>query len=419
MSETGSESVWTRSVSYVGTSFRSGLTRVRGALVPNTQTAVFATIAWIICHNLLGYANPIMAPIATFLCLGFSRNRQPRKVIEIGLGASTGVLIGSLVAHYWGFGPLQLLLLLLTTPLIGRLLDRSDFVSFQTAINSIVVASMVAIGATSGSNGGPLDRWLNSLVGAGVALIATVILPNNVVTRPKRYFAFVIAECSRALRRLSKGLLDGDAVELGQMTGQLTAMRELLNDGRRALDSATETAAISPVGFGSRDVLAELDRMLELTERLHVTLSMLQRQARGAVTEVGPIPELASPVWQAADLMERVSRGVRDWQRPTQARDDAVRLASSLGPTQIVADSGWRAAALVSLLRAVVVDMLELTGLSMAQARATLADTGAFNPEEEPSAATAAEAPSGVWGTELLPAVPPPKPADDDEQAQG
>lgn len=413
MSEAGTGTIWTRWASYSGSRLRSGATRVQGAAVPTLQTAIVATAAWLICQALFDNPNPIFAPIAAFVCMGFSRNRQPRKVIEVGIGASTGVLIGGLVGHYWGFGAWQLLLLFLVTPLIGRFMDRSELVGFQTATNSVVVASMMAMGAVGAS--GPLDRWLNALVGAGVALVGTAILPNNVVTRPRRYVALVIAETSRALRRISKGLLDGNAEDLAQVSGALRALRELLNDSERALASAQETAAISPAALGSRGTLAELDRMLELTERLHVTLSMLQRQARNMVTEVGPLPALANPMWQAADLLERVSNGVRDWQRPTAARDDAVRLASSLGPSEIVTDADdWRSATLVSLLRAVVVDLLELTGLSMAQARAALADTGDFNPDEEHFEPSSAELASDVWGTEDLPAVE--EPLDPDER---
>lgn len=395
--------------SYLGSYLRSGLNRAKGAVIPNSQMAIAATLGWVICHHLLGHPSPIFAPTTTFLCMGYTRNRLPRKVLQIGIGASLGVFIGGLAGFYLGFGWWQLFLLFLIAPLLGRIIDRGDVISYQVSIQTVVVASMMGVSAATSVAEGPLVRVLQALVGAGLALLATIILPTSSVTRPRRYVSQVITEVAFALRRLSKGLLDGDAEALGRVSGQLSAIRELLNDTRQALDSALETAALQPIGGGSRQILAELDRMLELTERLHITLSMMQRQGRNMVTEVGPMPELANPMWQVADLLEQVSAGVREWRRPTAARDAAVGLAATLEPAELAPDSAeWRTATLVSLLRAVVVDLLELTGLSMAQARATLADIGHFDPDETAidDSDSEVDQASLVWGTEHLPAVP-------------
>lgn len=423
--EAVSGSFWFRWKSYFTSQTRKGWSRVRGAVLPNTQAAVFATVSWVLCRYLLDDPNPIFAPIVTFLCMGFSRNREPRKVVEIGLGASTGVLIGGLVGHYWAFGAWQLLVLLLVTPLIGRFIDRSDLVTFQTAINAIVVAGMIVV---TGTQNGPLDRWLNALIGAAIALIGTAILPANIVTRPRRYTAFTLREAARILRRLGQRVAAGDPAAISQLRGQLISMRESLNDGIRALQSAQETAAISPVAMRSRAELAELDRMLELAERIHVTLSMMQRQSHGMVNEVGAMPQAAALMGQVAGLLEKVGEGVRNWHRPDQARDAAIELAAALGPADVLSDpEDWRSATLMSLLRAVVVDLLQLTGLSLAQARSALADTGDFDPEEAEDEASGVDLPSFVWGTEQMPAIgvladqnpPDQQPADDDARPAG
>ncbi len=202
MSQDEKETWWTRWSSYVSASVRAGAIRARGAAVPNTQMAVFATISWLICEHVLGSPSPIFAPIVTFSCMGFTRNRQPRTVVEVGLGTSTGVLIGGLVGHYFGFGWWQLLLLFLFTPLIGRFIDRSELVSFR---GGELHRRGFHDGAGAIDPSGRADRPLaERLTGAGVALLATVILPNNVVTRPKRYVSFVIDEMSRTLRHIDQ-----------------------------------------------------------------------------------------------------------------------------------------------------------------------------------------------------------------------
>ena len=96
---------------------RVGWTRVKGAAAPNTLTALAATLSWVICFYLLHQPTPVFAPIATFLCLGFSRNREPRKVLEVGLGATFGVLIGEWFGNAFGFGWWQVLVLMLVLAL--------------------------------------------------------------------------------------------------------------------------------------------------------------------------------------------------------------------------------------------------------------------------------------------------------------
>lgn len=407
MSDSYVEPWRTRWSSYFTANLRAGWIRVKGAAVPTFQTSIFATISWLFCRYVVNDPAPIFAPIVTFVCMGLSRNRELRKAVEMGFGASMGVLIGGVVGQYWGFGPVQLFVLFFGCALIGRLLDRSEMVAYQMAIQAMVVAAMMAL-----MNAGPdtvtvIDRFLNAVVGSAVALLATVILPTNVMTRPKRYVSYALLEVSRIMRRLSKGVLTGDAEAIAQLHGRLDSLRELLNDGRRALTTAQETAAVSPRAFGSRRDLAELDRMLELVERMHVTLSMMQRQGRGMVLEVGEMAELAGLMWEAADLLDQVARGIADWKRPTQARDQAMQWAGKLGPAAFVDDpDDWRSAAMVSLLRAIAVDMLEVTGLSMAQARAVLTDTGEYQPDEDPEAPDI-ELASAIWGTEHLPAVGP------------
>ena len=187
------------------------------------------------------------------------------------------------------------------------------------------------------------------------------------------------------LRLLGKRVADGDADAIGALRGRLISMRESLNDAIRALGSAQETAAISPVAIGSRAELAELDRMVELAERMHVTLSMMQRQARGMVWEVGPMPEIAALMWQTADRLEEVGVGVGSWQRPTQARDATIELAAALGPADVISDPGnWREATLMSLLRAI--GRSARPDRALAQACSAPADTGNYDPEAEEDA---------------------------------
>ncbi|QGF23186.1 FUSC family protein [Raineyella fluvialis] len=398
-------------LAYVRSTARAGWLRVRGAVVPNTQSAVFATASWLICRYLIGDPSPIFAPIATFLCLGFTRNREPRKVIEVGIGATIGVLLGEVVVAAIGFGWWQLGLVLLTTPLLGRFLDRSDLMTFQTAINTMVVGSMSLVAATArapGAVSAPFGRWVDALVGVAVALVAAAVLPQSLTSRPRRYTASALAGLARALDSIAEGMTDGDVRKVAEAYADLSVARNQVGDGQTARHSAADMARLNPARRADRHQLAELDRLLRLSDRLNGTLFVLARQAAGIVGESGRQPAVAELASDAAASLHDLARQIGHWEKPIRARETALMMAARLSPDDIDTSTGWRTTALVSLLRAVAVDLLQLTGLSLPQARAALPDIGRLDPGSgsDDVIAMPEEAPSNLWGTSTFPVIP-------------
>lgn len=395
-------------LAYLRARVRSGAARVRGAVIPNTQAALLATLAYVICRYLMGQPFPVFGAVACYLALGFSRNRQPRRVLEIGLGATFGVFVGELLATTIGFGWWQLLLVLLVTPLWARFIDRSDLMTFQTSINSMVVASMGMMAIGHDLPHSSVGRWLDALVGAGVALVGTVVFPTSITTRPRRNTSEALLRLADALQAVGDTL--GREGQGGAARGYLAEARVLLTDGRAAQSSASDIAALNPRLRDERQELAELDRLLELGGRLHTSLTMLARQAR---SHVAPEPRASALVVEASQALRHLGHAVGHWNKPMLARAEARHLAAELKPHAVArSKSDWRTTALVSLLRAVVVDLLQLTGLSLAQARAELAEVHGVEPDS-----LALELPreegSELWGTETFPVWREPRTEDD------
>lgn len=381
---------------------RAGWSRVRGAVGPNTQAALAATAAYLICRHLLGQPAPIFAAIACYLCLGFSRNRRPRRVLEIGLGASFGVLIGEVVARWWGFDWWQLLLILLLAPLWARLVDGSDLMTFQSAINAMIVASFSTLVSATAQQPISFVRWIDALVGAAVALVVTVALPSSIITRPRRQTSAALATLSDAMAAIGRGLSEGDADEITAAAGHLAVARGQLTSARTSQTSSADIAALNPAMRAERHELAELDRLVEVSGRLHISLSMLMRQARSLVVRSGASERAGALVTEGADSLRHLSSAIGHWNKPVLARQEAVALGRGLAPLEIVAADDWRATTLVGVLRSVVVDLLQLTGLSVAQARATLVE----GPRSEAEAGDVTRVDgSSLWGTTSFPAV--------------
>ena len=396
---------WRALVAYAKSRARSGWTRARGAVVPNTQSAIAATLSWLICRYVVGQPFPIFGAIACYLAMGFSRNRQPRRVLEIGLGATFGVFIGEMVARYLGFGWWQILLIMLVAPLWARFIDRADLMTFQSTINALVVVSMAAMTSMGATIQTGVGRWVDALIGAGVALVAAIVLPTSLTTRPRRYASTAILRLADALAAVGDGLQGGDGDRIRAAYGHLTSARHQLTDGRAALASAADLAMINPRWRNERVELAEIDRLLEISGRMHTSMTMLARQARAIVGESGAMRRPGALVNQVALAMRHLGSSVGHWNRPLLARQEAIAVASQLAPLKVATGEEWRTTALVSLLRAVVVDLLQLTGLSLEQARTSLSSVGELSAERM-KASLPLEEGSSMWWTTTFPAIP-------------
>src|SRR3954451_25023492 len=60
-----------------------GMARVREALWPTVQTAVAATIAWVIATRVCAHSSPFFAPVAAIMALGATRGQRARRAVEM------------------------------------------------------------------------------------------------------------------------------------------------------------------------------------------------------------------------------------------------------------------------------------------------------------------------------------------------
>ncbi len=399
------EDAWTRldfrrRLVLAGLWLRQGLRRMRGSLVPILTAAVAAWIAYLISHDLLGHPTPFFAPVAAWICLGFTYNREPRKVLEIGAGAAIGVGIGEVILATLGAGGWQLALGLLIGALIARVLDRGDLFTVQSGVNAMVVIGMGTL-ASSLTGAGP-SRLIDALVGAAVALVLAVLLPGDVLIRPRRYVSNLFVELAAALGMLAQGLRTGNREHVRDAHAQLRGVERILDDAQTVWKSSAQIIALNPAMRRHRPQVDELGRQLELSTRTVHTAEMLLRQSRGVVDESGPDPEAAALLDDASAVLHGLADSVRHWYPPWKARTRAKDLAADCAP-ELAHPRDWRHSALLSVMRSLAIDLLQLTGLSRDQARYYLPGTGEATNTE---LGVRGDEASGVWGSDELSSVP-------------
>ncbi|MBK8462544.1 MAG: FUSC family protein [Nigerium sp.] len=376
---------------------RQGMRRVRGAAWPVVTAAFAASLAYLFAEQVLGRPAPVFAPIAAWVCLGFKVDRVPRKVAELGVGATVGVLLGELLADLIHLGWWQVGVALLAGGLTGRFLDRGDLTTIQAGVNAVVIVGMSWWQAAAG---GFTGRWIDALVGAGIAFVFSALLPRHPTERPRRYAAAALAEFATLLTMLSRALTTGDRAMMRDVRAQLRAIRALLENWEETLVTARAVVALNPSLWRQRGEVAELDRIFRLTTRSQRVAEMLVRQSRGMTEEVGAMPGLGAIAGEVADAAQSLSGSVSQWKRPDQARAELEHIAGRIAPAEL-AGGDWRPAVLASLLRALLMDLLQVTGLSREQAHDALIDTWGrpFGPHDgEVPASESDDGPSALWG---------------------
>lgn len=345
---------------------RQGWWRLRGSLAPVLLASLAAGVAYAIARYGLGHPAPFFAPVAAWVSLGFSSDRQLRRVGELAIGVSLGVGLGDLIVHFVGTGAVQVAVVLALVALTARFLDRGALLATQAGVQAIVIVGLPAV-----STGGPLGRWTDALIGGGVALAFAALTPGDPRRRPRAAGAHACTEVAETLESLGRGLRSGSVADLDDALLLGRASQRALDEWLNVARSAQETARLSASGRRHRAELLGMERAAVLTDRAMRSIRVL---ARRAVAVSAAEHDLSDVVV----LVERLGASARELAEATGAGIDPVGAREGLLEAARLADPAgrgggdWQVQSLVLLLRSPLVDLLEAAGADAARAREAL-----------------------------------------------
>jgi len=365
---------------------RQGWARVRRAGVPVLLASLAAAIAYAVAAYGLGHAFPFFAPVSAWVALGFTADRQPRRVAELAVGVAVGVLAGDLLVHVIGTGPVQIAVVLAVAALTARFVDRGDLLTTQAGVQAIVIVVLPAA-----RSGGPLDRWTDALVGGVVALLVAALSPQDPRRRVRSLAEEGVAEIAGVLRFLATGLAGGGQADVEEALVRGRASQPVLDQWRTAAGSARQAARVSPAFRRHGPELEALEGAAVLADRAMRNTRVLVRRGvlvvagglhdgpPGADGERSPAPDGAEHDLTAlAALVDDVRRGAEELAAalgagatPTLARARLAAAAERADPWTVAPDD-WHVQGLVLLLRSLVVDLEEAAGMDPGDARAHL-----------------------------------------------
>lgn len=376
-----------------------GIQRVRVRWMLIVQATLAAGIAYWFAVSVLGHINPFFAPMAALLGVNVMAVGPRLKFsLELTIGAALGVGVGDFIISLLGPGFWQLTVGVLFAMVIGVFVGRGPLVVNQAASSAILIATIIPPGSS-----GSYNRMTDALVGGLIGVFVMAVLPRNPVPAARRKVATVLDLGADILFDVAEGMQarDTDRIRAALQVGRSSQAEVSLMD--QTVADAAEQVKVSPLLWRRKDQLSSLSRVVHPTDNALRNIRILARRAIVAQEDhVEFSPELVELVAGVSEAARSVRRLIDD--HPTLSAiptwgelpyepgaDDAPdaadqprkyedvlrqlrRHAAKMRP-EIVADATLSETVVFAQCRSLMVDLLQVCGLSRLSAVATLPPT--------------------------------------------
>ncbi|MGX1858329.1 FUSC family protein [Dietzia sp. NPDC055340] len=347
--------------------------RLAYAFLPILQCGIAAGLAWFIANDLLHHPRPFFAPIAAAIALGIGMGRRVRRGIELVIGVVVGVGLGDLLIAHIGSGPWQITAVVVLAMSAAVFLDRGALVGTQAASSAILVATLLPPGSTGG-----YDRMVDASVGGAVALLLMALMPVHPLKRVRREAASLLGVASSVLGEVADGLETRDSDRIRRALQDARDTQPAIDAIEEQLAGARELVKISPFYRRRRPEEVTLAAVLNPLDNGIRNIRVLARRAIVAVDDqVDVPPALVALLRSLSDAVELLARRVaNDPDAPKDAQvHRELRAVASRAKRELLFDPGLTETVMLAQVRSVLVDMMQVAGLSKISAVATLPPT--------------------------------------------
>ena len=242
-------------------------TTARQPLLQVLKTSIAAIVAWLLCGVLLGQPLPIFAAIAALLVVQPSVNQSLAKGVERSIGVIGGVVLAYVVGFYLGHSSWIVLAVIVLALLLAWAFKLGPGSANQLPISAMLV---LAIGAQSPEYA--VDRILETIIGAIVALVVNALIVPPVLLRPAH---LAVGRLLRDVAAALEGLADAltaptSSASVDALLVRARGLRALQATAQAAIASGEESLTLNPRGGRHRRVL---QRDVELFGRLSILVT--------------------------------------------------------------------------------------------------------------------------------------------------
>lgn len=307
---------------------RTASVEARERVIAHTSSIVLAVIAavlaWAIAGGLIQDHNPFFAPIAAVIALNATGGERGANALRLLTGVFLGILAGelALIVTDRGFTALALGTAGAMTAAVAIRAER--IVIGQAAASAILTTIFV------GADSPGIDRIVDALIGAGVALaFSQLLFPARLVAMLRRIEEDALTEMSRMLAVVGRSLAEEGDASSEQMVNRLGDLSRPMAELSKARESSRSTVRLSTIRWGDPRPVLDEDEIIERLILLGESCLFLSR----TTTSMGADErrELAPIVSGMAEVLATLADDLSSREAREQAVEQALRAARQYG----------------------------------------------------------------------------------------
>jgi uncharacterized membrane protein YgaE (UPF0421/DUF939 family) len=350
------------------TALRTRLERVRVAWRAVVQAGLAAAGALAIAQNVLGHQQAFFAPVAAIITLGLTVAQRGRRAFEVAIGVAVGVAVGDLLIGAIGTGVWQVALVVMATVVVALLVGRGQMLVNQAAVSAVLIATL-----QPPSQGISLARFVDALVGGGMALLVSgLILPARPQAMIRRSAWPLLDELAATIDDIADALLDRDLHGAEEALTRARAIDTLTESFEEAVGVARETTRFAPQRRRERpyvEAWAGAARQIDLAVR---NIRVLARGTTRALQLDDNVPaEVVAALRDLAVAVRALDEALDAKGDADTVREPALRAA--VRATLVLEQTGnLSVSVIVGQIRSTATDLLAGTGMDPAEASAAV-----------------------------------------------
>jgi uncharacterized membrane protein YccC len=349
---------------------RAGIDRLRTTGWSVVQTAVAASAAYFLAVIVLGHGSPFFAPIAAVVCLGVTLGERARRAVQLMFGVAVGLMVADLLVLLIGTGAARIGVVVLLAMAAAVFFGGGPLLVNQAAVSALLVVVLQPPDTVFDPS-----RFLDALVGGGVALAVNHLFPINPERLVEGAARPIFDELVVVLEDIAAALEEGEPERAERALERARKIDEdRVGSFYEALAAGHETARLSPT---RRRALEHLELYANAGTRIDLAVINTRVLARGAAnaTRRGDKvpPRLPEAVLDLSLAVKALASYLEESGGPEKARRFALEAARKA--TEILQERHDLAVSvLVGQVRSAAVDVLRSTGMDQASALQALED---------------------------------------------